>query len=227
MTLKDGSGYIWVFASESATVYIFRRSREGDFLPKMLKDFKGVMVTDFYSAYDGLLVCTGAGHDAVVAASRVASPGLRVRANLLNNLNVIRVVQSLPKDPTLASSLAEVRFGSTGPDKTFQSARRRWQKSPIAGESTKEAVKTTRVRECRVISGASAVNTRVHTCYPPAHTRLRVHWAPGIPHALCFRGRNISGIARAQRAARTLVFVDVIPGRECNERNLEIPLAGR
>ena len=132
-----------------------------------------------------------------------------------------------PDASTLASSLAEVRFGSTGPDKTFQSARRRWQKSPIAGESTKEAVKTTRVRECRVISGASAVNTRVHTCYPPAHTRLRVHWAPGIPHALCFRGRNISGIARAQRAARTLVFVDVIPGRECNERNLEIPLAGR
>jgi len=52
--LKDGSGYIWVFASESAAVYIFRRSREGDFLRKMLKDFKGVMVTDFYSAYDGL-----------------------------------------------------------------------------------------------------------------------------------------------------------------------------
>jgi predicted RecB family nuclease len=52
--LKDGSGYIWVFASEFATVYIFRRSREGDFLRKMLKDFKGVMVTDFYSAYEGL-----------------------------------------------------------------------------------------------------------------------------------------------------------------------------
>lgn len=54
MKLKDGSGCIWVFASESAAVYIFRRSREGDFLRKMLKDFKGVMVTDFYSAYDGL-----------------------------------------------------------------------------------------------------------------------------------------------------------------------------
>ena len=52
--LKDGSGYVWVFASESAAIYIFRRSREGDFLRKMLKDFKGVMVTDFYSAYDGL-----------------------------------------------------------------------------------------------------------------------------------------------------------------------------
>jgi predicted RecB family nuclease len=52
--LKDGSGYVWVFASESAAVYIFRRSREGDFLRKMLKDFKGVLVSDFYSAYDGL-----------------------------------------------------------------------------------------------------------------------------------------------------------------------------
>ena len=52
--LKDGSGYIWVFASESAAVYIFRSSREGDFLRKMLKDFRGVIVTDFYSAYDGL-----------------------------------------------------------------------------------------------------------------------------------------------------------------------------
>jgi predicted RecB family nuclease len=52
--LKDGSGYVWVFASESAAVYIFRHSREGDFLRKMLKDFKGVLVSDFYSAYDGL-----------------------------------------------------------------------------------------------------------------------------------------------------------------------------
>jgi hypothetical protein len=34
--------------------YIFRRSREGNFLRKMLKDFKGVLVSDFYSAYDGL-----------------------------------------------------------------------------------------------------------------------------------------------------------------------------
>ena len=52
--LKDGSGYVWVFASISATVYIFRRSREGDFLRQMLKNFKGVLVSDFYSAYDSL-----------------------------------------------------------------------------------------------------------------------------------------------------------------------------
>jgi hypothetical protein len=45
---------VWVFASTSATVYIFRRSREGNFLRQMLKNFKGVLVSDFYSAYDGL-----------------------------------------------------------------------------------------------------------------------------------------------------------------------------
>lgn len=54
MKLKDGRGYVWVFASPSATIYIFRRSREGDFLRQMLKNFKGVLVSDFYSAYDGL-----------------------------------------------------------------------------------------------------------------------------------------------------------------------------
>jgi hypothetical protein len=38
------------------------------------------------------------------------------------------------------------------------------------------------------VSGASAVNTRAHTHYPIARTRLRVHRAPGIPRALVFRG---------------------------------------
>ncbi|MBN8943497.1 MAG: TM0106 family RecB-like putative nuclease [Rhizobiales bacterium] len=52
--LKDGKGYVWVFANTSAAVYIFRRSREGHFLRKLLKYFKGVLVSDFYSAYDGL-----------------------------------------------------------------------------------------------------------------------------------------------------------------------------
>ena len=44
-----------------------------------------------------------------------------------------------PDAPTLASSFVE------------SSAKRRWQKSPVTGESAKETVKTIRVRECRVI----------------------------------------------------------------------------
>jgi hypothetical protein len=35
--------------------YVYRETREGDFLLTMLKDFKGVLVTDFYAAYDAIL----------------------------------------------------------------------------------------------------------------------------------------------------------------------------
>jgi hypothetical protein len=54
MKLKEGSGYVWVLANASTAVYIFRPSREGGFLRARLKDFKGVLVSDFYLAYDGL-----------------------------------------------------------------------------------------------------------------------------------------------------------------------------
>ena len=33
---------------------MYRRSREGDFLHDLLKDFRGVLVSDFYAAYDSL-----------------------------------------------------------------------------------------------------------------------------------------------------------------------------
>jgi predicted RecB family nuclease len=52
--LREGSGYVWVFANASTAVYILRPSREGEFLRAVLKDFKGVLVSDFYLAYDGL-----------------------------------------------------------------------------------------------------------------------------------------------------------------------------
>src|ERR1700693_6391267 len=54
-------------------------------------------------------------------------------------------------------------------------------------------------------SGASAVNTRVHTSLPPAHTGLRVHWAPGIPHALSGADTTINpGAIRAAGRERML-----------------------
>jgi predicted RecB family nuclease len=52
--LNTGAGYVWVFANIEAAVYIFRPSREGEFLRGKLKDFSGILVSDFYSAYDGL-----------------------------------------------------------------------------------------------------------------------------------------------------------------------------
>jgi Transposase IS66 family len=52
--LRTGKGYVWVFATAEEVVYMYRPTREGDFLHELLKDFKGVLVTDFYAAYDSL-----------------------------------------------------------------------------------------------------------------------------------------------------------------------------
>ncbi len=49
------------------------------------------------------------------------------------------------------------------------------------------------------VSGASAVNTGVHIHYHYAHTRLRVHWAPGIPRALLQRAKEF--LAKLGRSA--------------------------
>jgi predicted RecB family nuclease len=52
--LRTGKGYVWVFASNEEVIYMYRPTREGDFLKEFLKDFHGVLVTDFYAAYDAL-----------------------------------------------------------------------------------------------------------------------------------------------------------------------------
>jgi predicted RecB family nuclease len=52
--LHSGTGYVWVFANVETAVYVFRPNREGGFLREIFKDFNGVLVSDFYSAYDGL-----------------------------------------------------------------------------------------------------------------------------------------------------------------------------
>jgi predicted RecB family nuclease len=52
--LRTGKGYVWVLAAAEEVVYLYRPTREGDFLSKLLKDFRGVLVSDFYAAYDAL-----------------------------------------------------------------------------------------------------------------------------------------------------------------------------
>ena len=49
-----GKGYIWIFTNLEEVVFVYRKSREGDFLCDLLKDFRGVLVSDFYAAYDSL-----------------------------------------------------------------------------------------------------------------------------------------------------------------------------
>jgi predicted RecB family nuclease len=52
--LRTGKGYVWVFASIEDVAYVFRPTREGEFLRDLLKDFVGVLISDFYAAYDAL-----------------------------------------------------------------------------------------------------------------------------------------------------------------------------
>jgi len=51
---KNGGGYVWVFASMEEVVYLWSPTREADVAREFLKDFQGVLVSDFYSAYDAL-----------------------------------------------------------------------------------------------------------------------------------------------------------------------------
>jgi len=51
---RIGKGYVWIFTNLEEVVYQYRRSREGDILHDLLKDFRGVLVSDFYAAYDSL-----------------------------------------------------------------------------------------------------------------------------------------------------------------------------
>jgi hypothetical protein len=49
-----GKVYVWVFTSLEEVIFMYRKSREGDFLHDLLKGFRGVLVSDFYAAYDSL-----------------------------------------------------------------------------------------------------------------------------------------------------------------------------
>lgn len=48
------TGYVWVFANMESVLYMYKPSREAVFLLDLLKDFKGVLITDFYAGYDAI-----------------------------------------------------------------------------------------------------------------------------------------------------------------------------
>jgi len=54
VNLQNDKGYVWVLASTESVYFFYRTSREGSFLADMLQGFKGVLISDFYTAYDAL-----------------------------------------------------------------------------------------------------------------------------------------------------------------------------
>ena len=52
INLHGKSAYVWVFATFREVAYFYADTREGDILQKLLSGFNGVLVSDFYTAYD-------------------------------------------------------------------------------------------------------------------------------------------------------------------------------
>jgi Transposase IS66 family len=52
--LRHKDGFVWVFANMEDVAYVYSDTREGNLVQTMLKDFKGVLVSDFYAAYDSI-----------------------------------------------------------------------------------------------------------------------------------------------------------------------------
>ena len=53
VSVGGSEGFVWVLASLEQVAYVYTESRESDWLKTFLKDFKGVLVCDFYAGYDG------------------------------------------------------------------------------------------------------------------------------------------------------------------------------
>ena len=54
VSLKTGVGYVWAFTNLENVAYVYSPSREGGLVHALLKDFTGVVVSDFYAAYNSL-----------------------------------------------------------------------------------------------------------------------------------------------------------------------------
>src|ERR1019366_2010620 len=51
---RAGVGYVWAFTNLEDAAYVYAPTREGNLVHSLLRDFKGVLVTDFYTAYDSV-----------------------------------------------------------------------------------------------------------------------------------------------------------------------------
>ncbi len=47
-------GFVWVLANMEEVAYVYSETREADLPQTLLKNFTGVLVSDFYAAYDGI-----------------------------------------------------------------------------------------------------------------------------------------------------------------------------
>src|SRR5262249_19006580 len=51
---KGTNAYVWVLTNMEEVAYFYAPTREGSTIQPTLGDFSGVLVSDFYAAYDGI-----------------------------------------------------------------------------------------------------------------------------------------------------------------------------
>jgi len=54
VSVKGTTGYVWVFTNLEEVAYVYSASREGAILEEILHEYRGVVISDFYSAYDNI-----------------------------------------------------------------------------------------------------------------------------------------------------------------------------
>src|SRR5246127_3039759 len=52
--VKGGGHFVWVFTNMTTVAYVYAESREANILKDVLDGFRGVLVSDFYAAYDSV-----------------------------------------------------------------------------------------------------------------------------------------------------------------------------
>ncbi len=54
VSVRGDNEFVWVFASLDTVAYVHTESRESEWLQEFLRQFKGVLVCDFYAGYDAI-----------------------------------------------------------------------------------------------------------------------------------------------------------------------------
>src|SRR5206468_3418760 len=52
VSVKGKTGYVWVLTNLHEVAYVYADTREAEFVHTLLHEFKGILVSDFYAAYD-------------------------------------------------------------------------------------------------------------------------------------------------------------------------------
>ena len=54
VSVKGKTGCVWVITNLHEVAYVYTDAREGEFVQNLLKDFSGVLISDFFTAYDSI-----------------------------------------------------------------------------------------------------------------------------------------------------------------------------